>query len=127
MKQVRTSSFYIHDKNGLSIISNIDVVQSPELEAQYGSDIHVVMIEYFFEINHVCFYRNNRRLIVDTWGALRGVFMTELVDDMFKTAGWDMIKKEDVINLVDRMFKNDYGHSTPLMLAAEVAEPHIVH
>ena len=128
MKQVRTSNFYIHDnKKGLSIITNIDVVQSPGLEAHYGEDVHVVLIEYFFEIDGLCFYHNNRRLIVDSWGAMRGVFMTELVDDMFKCSSYDFITKDDVINLVDRMFKNDYGHSTPLMLAAEEGLPNTVH
>lgn len=126
MKGVRTSCISgFNTFRDTTFYMNLNVLQHNE--EPWGDNCYWVTVEFYLHYKSGCVFMNSRRVQVDVWKSLKDVVMEEFVDEMYKKMSIDFISKQEIIDIVDRMFKNDKSHSTPLMLAAESGALHTVH
>lgn len=126
MKGIRTSCISGFDNlRGATFFLNLNVLQNNG--EPWGMNCYWLTAEFHFQYKGVCIFSNSRRVQVDTWKSLKDVVMEEFIDEMYKRMSIDFMPKQEVIDIVDRMFKNDNSYSTPLILAAECGGLHTVH
>lgn len=126
MKGVRTACISgFNNLREATLFLNLSVLQYDG--EPWGENCYWVTAELHFDYKGMCIFTNTRRVQVDTWKSLKSLVMKEFVEEMYRRISIDFMPKQEVIDIVDRMFKNDKSHSTPLMLAAHDGGLHTVH
>lgn len=126
MKGVRTSHISGWDNfRQVTLHMNLDILQWNN--EPWGDGCYWITAEFHFVHRGMLIFSNSRRVQVDQWKCLKEVVMDDFVETMYEKLNIDFMPKQEVIDIVDRMFKNNDDHSTPLTLAAEAGLYHTVH
>lgn len=114
-----------HPSKEIAIHLNMCMLQG-QFEYPAIGEPYAGTVEFYFDYKGINFYQTNKRIFVDSWKSLKVVVIKEFVDNMFEKVGFDYTTKAEILLMIDKMFKNDNSHSTPLMLAAQCGELHTV-
>lgn len=112
-------------KSNVSVYLNLSVLQQDGEPA--GDGYYWLLADWVFSHKHRPIFQGSRKVQVDQWKNMKSIVIEDFVNAMFSHMGVDIISREEVIDLVDQIFKNNDNYCTPLVLAAEQGTYHAIH